>query len=290
MRPVQKNITIPTSAREEHLGLPLQLPVRASNAGLFISRGVGAHPERTLSSHELIYVREGVLHIQEAGRAFRLIAGQSLLLFPGRRHVGTLEYAANLSFYWLHFGVNREGRGSGEPLPIQVPQHATVARPDHLATLLHRFLDDQETGALQPIGADLLVMQMLLEVARSETAAQTEPLGGTLLASRAEVMIRQHFHEQLSTSSIAQALVCNPDYLGRVFKQLYGHTLTEALLRRRIQHAKHLLLSSGKSVSAVAEQSGFREAGYFRRMFQRFEGMPPSRYRRLYARRHVVTS
>lgn len=287
MRPVQKTGTIPTSTgqgAEAQLSLPLSLPVRASNAGLFISRGVGAHPDRTLFSHELIYVRAGVLHIQEEERTFGLTPKQTLLLFPGRRHFGTAGYAANLSFYWLHFGV-APGREGGGTLPVQVPQHATVARPDHLANLFHRFLDDQETGALQQLGADLLLMQMLLEVAHSEAAVQSAPL----LAGRAEIMIRQHFHEPLSTSSIARALSCNPDYLGRVFRQVYGHTLTEALLRRRVQHAKQRLLESSDRVETVAAQSGFQEVGYFRRVFQRFEGMPPSRYRRLYARQHVIT-
>ena len=288
---MEKNETIPTPqgmAGENVLEFSLSVPVRAHNAGIFISRGVGSHPDRVLSSYELIYVRDGVLHLQEEEQVFQLTRGQTLLLLPGRHHFGIAAYPPNLSFYWLHFGVLPQ-RGWDGALPVQVPQHAMVARPDHLASLFHRYLDDQETGALQPLEADLLLMQMLLEVTRSQAATQMGQLGGALLASRAETMIRQRFHENLSTSSIARALLCNPDYLGRVFRQLYGHTLTEALLRCRVQHAKQRLLASGDSVEAIAAQCGFHETGYFRRIFRRFEGMPPSRYRRLYARRHVTT-
>lgn len=290
MRPVENNGTIPTvdGAASGNLKLALTLPVQALNGGLFISRGVGAHPERVIDSFEIIFVRDGVLHIQEEERAFRLQRGQSLLLFPGRRHLGTAAYPANLSFYWLHFKLR--AAPTCEPLAVNVPQHAFVARPDHLTSLFHRFLDDQETGALTPPEADLLVLQTLLEIARSPSAAPEGSSAGALLASRAEIMLRQHFHENLSASHIARALSCNPDYLGRVFRAFYGHSLTEALLRLRVRHAKKLLLDADLSTEDIASRCGFRDAGYFRRVFKRFEGVTPGSFRRINARRHVITS
>ncbi len=289
---MEKNRTILTSLDdvllEGALPLSLALPLRASNAGMFLSRGVGTHPDRVLDSYELIFVREGVLHIQEEDQAFRLARGQSLLLFPGRRHFGTAAYPAHLSFYWLHFRLCTAPTGASG-LPVQVPQHATVARPDHLIGLLHRFLADQEAGALSDAEADLLVLQVLLEVTRSAAAPPERSSAGALLAGRAEHMIRQYFHENLSASRIADNLACNPDYLGRVFRQVYGHTLTEALLRRRVHHAKQLLQEAELSVEAVTARCGFHEAGYFRRVFKRYEGVTPGRYRRLNGPRHVVT-
>lgn len=45
------------AADSEILIIPAQLPVLAANGGLFVSRGIGTHPQRVIDSFELIYVR-----------------------------------------------------------------------------------------------------------------------------------------------------------------------------------------------------------------------------------------
>jgi len=61
----------------------------------------------------------------------------------------------------------------------------------------------------------------------------------------------------------------NPDYLGRVYRQIYHCTLTEAIQKRRIHVACHYLLNSGMTVEQIAEKCGFSEPDYFRRIFRR---------------------
>ncbi len=47
------------------LELSIALPIKVQNGGLFISRGVGRHPARKLTSWEIIFVEKGTLTIQE---------------------------------------------------------------------------------------------------------------------------------------------------------------------------------------------------------------------------------
>lgn len=263
------------------------LSVRAENAGLFVSRGRGVHPDRVLDSHELIFVREGVLSIEEEGRGFEVGQGQSLILWPGSRHRGTAPYPPDLSFYWIHFfAKNVPDPGSA---PTTVVQHATVGRPDHLAELFRRFLDDQEAGRLLPTPADLLLMLMLCEVSDSDGARASAENNAAVLAGRADAHIRTHFHHRISTASLARELECNPDYLGRVFRLAYGKTPTEAIHWRRLRHARRMLLESDRNVEEISRTCGFRDVRYFRRLFKRHEGMTPLAFRKLYAQMHVNT-
>ena len=62
------------------------LPVKARNGGFFISRGKGEHPDRVIDSHELIFVTKGVLSIIEGNHRFDIKEGESLILWPHRRH------------------------------------------------------------------------------------------------------------------------------------------------------------------------------------------------------------
>ena len=272
---------------EASLQLAVQLPILASNAGLFVSRAEGTHPDRIINSFELIFVREGVLSLEEEDQVFEVQAGETLVLFPKRRHRGTSPYPANLSFFWVHFGV-RENSDALEQ-NLSVPQHARVARPDHLTTLFRRLLDDQETLGLQAQSASLNVMLMLLEVANSNSAQSAADSSAAVLASRADALIRARFHEPLCASLLAQDLHCHADYLGRVFRQIYNCTLTEAIHRRRLQQARNLLLESVDTIDQIAKRCGFEEVGYFRRLFKRHEGVSPRAFRQVYARMHVNT-
>ena len=85
------------------LALPQTLPIEAHNGGLFVSRGTGTHPDRTISSHELIVVRSGALAIQEEDTPYSVEAGETLILFPNRRHFGTRPYDRDLSFLLVPF-------------------------------------------------------------------------------------------------------------------------------------------------------------------------------------------
>lgn len=269
------------------LELGAALTVRAANAGLFVSRGEGIHPERVLDSHELIFVREGVLGIGEEGRSFEVEAGQALILWPGRRHGGTCPYPPDLSFYWIHFSMD-DGAGPGTA-PTTVLQHATVGRPDHLAELFRRFLDDQEAGRLRSLPADLLLTLMLCEVSDPDGAATPVEDNAAVLAGRADAHIRTHFHTRISTAVLARELECNPDYLGRVFRKAYGKTPTEAIHWRRLRHARRMLLESDRNVGEISRTCGFSDVRYFRRLFKRHEGMTPLAFRKLYAQMHVNT-
>lgn len=291
------------------LRLPMGLPVRAHNAGLFISRGQGRHGNRTIDSHELIFVRQGELGMYEGRERFDIRPGQTLLLRPGIPHGGTKDYPASLSFYWIHFEVfahttvkRRSSRpNAGRTVAskrnvahakaelLTVPQYTTVARPDRLAELFHWFLNDQEAGQLTPVASDLLLMQMLHEVADRRRLDPAEDSAGAALAARADKLIRTRFSEALQTSTLAQELDCNADYLGRVYHRSYGCTLTDALHRTRLKEARALLLESGMNVDQIARSVGYNDPGYFRRNFLRQEGLSPRAYRRLHARMHINT-
>lgn len=289
MRKTEKRRTIPTLHPDPTtLQLHPMLPVQAENAGLFISRGTGKHPERIIHSHELIFVRSGILGIQEEDHEFLVQAGQTLLLWPERRHYGTLFYQEDLSFYWVHFNVLPLTSASEQSL-LTITQYGTVKQPDYLNTLFRRFLDAQEAGYLKQTEANLLLLLMLWEAGQHTTLLPATEKTQTILAGRASEYISTHFHEPISTMTIAQVLNCNPDYLGRIYQRVYKQTITEAIHRRRLAYARKLLLESRQNTTQIALACGFEDSGYFRRVFKRYEGLTPFAFRRLYAQVHVNT-
>src|SRR5258708_8223685 len=87
-------------------------PVKAENAGLFISRGGAMHPTRIIESHELIFVKQGELDMWENDQVFHLEAGHTLHLWPNRQHGSTKPMPLGLKFYWIHFDLEIRNEGN----------------------------------------------------------------------------------------------------------------------------------------------------------------------------------
>jgi AraC-like DNA-binding protein len=264
-----------------------EAPVRAQNAGLFVSSGNDAsHPTRVISSHELILVRRGRLEMWEEEQTFSLGEGQTLHLWPGRRHGGIGILPRGLEFYWIHFEVTGSQRKTNL---INVPQVRQIARPDKLESLFRLFLDGQEVGDLDPCSANLITLLMLYEVAQATQAQSKDSERTNTLAERAKNYIHIHYYRDISPGIIAEALGYNPDYLGRVYREVYHHTLTEAIHRRRVKKACDYLRDSDLTIEEIATACGFADAGYFRRIFRRYRHSTPIRYRNANLRVHINT-
>ena len=275
----------------DYFDCPMRLPLRPLPgwAGLFISPGGGKHPDRSLPSHEIIFVRSGVLEIQEEKKSFTVEAGEALLLQAGRRHWGTAERQAGLELFWVHFEDGLQdppeasGISSGEGQSVRVPQHTTVANPQFLETLFRHYLHEQEAKRLTPASAGLIISLMLCELARPALASDTRSAAAAL-AGRADIYLQTHFHEPLTPSQVAEELFCNSSYLSRIYRRSYGRTLTEALTAHRMEHARFLLLNTGQSVGEIARACGIADVSYFLKLFKRSTGTTALTFRR----RHLL--
>lgn len=82
-----------------------------------------------------------------------------------------------------------------------------------------------------------------------------------------------------SLKEIARAHACTREHLTRRFKQRIGSSPADWLNRQRLAVAKHLLVSSGLSMTAVAEQAGFASTHTMARQLKADSGCSPRAYR-----------
>ncbi|MDP3814245.1 AraC family transcriptional regulator [Pseudomonas sp.] len=94
--------------------------------------------------------------------------------------------------------------------------------------------------------------------------------------------VRQLLAEQLSAPPglelLAQQLHCSPRTLRRHLQELGTH-YQELLDELRFEQAKNLLSQEDWPICRIAEHLGFSETASFRHAFQRWSGVPPSRFR-----------
>ncbi|MBL5885923.1 AraC family transcriptional regulator [Lelliottia aquatilis] len=268
------------------LELSIALPIKVQNGGLFISRGVGRHPARKLTSWEIIFVEKGTLTIQEENSIFEVRAGESLLLWPNRRHVGTEDFPADLRFYWLHFELETEQLEQAGIAQIGLEQYCRVQDASYVVSLFRQFLTEQEK-LQRSVALELILLLILQQISLSNGSEEHQDEAGTSIAWRAKQIIRTQFHCPLSTSQLAKELHCNADYLGRVFRHTFHLTLTEAIQRQRVRSAEKLLLTDTSSLTEVASRCGFNDVGYFRQIFRKHTGLTPAVWKRRYCKEHI---
>ena len=85
---------------------------------------------------------------------------------------------------------------------------------------------------------------------------------------------------EVTLHSVAAHLHYSPRHIGRLVKQWTGESFSTIVNRRRIQRAVFLLENSSFPSGEIMEMVGFRDPGYFYKLFYKYRGMPYSQYKR----------
>ncbi|QFT55793.1 helix-turn-helix domain-containing protein [Microbulbifer sp. THAF38] len=92
--------------------------------------------------------------------------------------------------------------------------------------------------------------------------------------------IADNYQVPLSLSGIAKHSNMSPYYFLRAFKDTFGETPNEFLIRLRVEKAKKMLIMENLSVSEICERVGYISLGSFSSLFLKQTGMAPTLYRR----------
>jgi len=106
---------------------------------------------------------------------------------------------------------------------------------------------------------------------------------------RAEEMLRAHLEGEIRIADIATACQLSPSHFSRCFRQSFGISVHQWLIRLRIETAKNLLREPHLSLAEVGFRSGFCDQAAFTRAFTTLEGTTPFRWRKLNGRGAVAT-
>lgn len=101
---------------------------------------------------------------------------------------------------------------------------------------------------------------------------------------QAQEYINQNLHLNLSRKEIASKVFLNADYLDRCFKNELGLSISQYVLKKKLDTAKELLTNTQKSISDIAASIGYYNLSSFSYMFKHETGQTPMSYRRSYNR------
>lgn len=174
------------------------------------------------------------------------------------------------------YGINRNG------VPVNFYYHTPKPAGGTLL-LLVRALDSvvREVGCpreerCRPL-LQALMRQLYYEVERSgkEAAAIRNPL-----SVRIKNFMDHNYQANINCSTVCDILKINRSYASTIFREDFGITMIDYLLRLRMDAAKFLLGSEQKlKIDDIANYCGFDDVCYFIRVFRQQTGLTPAKFR-----------
>lgn len=247
---------------------------------------------------EMMYMISGeTVHDMADGRTIVLKAGEVLLINRHASHsirrCGEEDIAVNFiirpSFFEIvpeligthnvlgNFLLDalRDDEKAVRYLHFRIAEKTTIQLLLH--SMVHSFLQQPPAGRLiTRTEMALLFLYLLGEVECMELPASVHQENRYVIELLQE--IRLHY-DSFSLKEYALQCRVSSAYLSRVLKEATGKTCTELLQERRIEKAKRLLLETDLSVFEICEAVGYRNSTYFYRIFEKAEGMSPTRWR-----------
>ncbi|MBQ8039253.1 MAG: helix-turn-helix transcriptional regulator [Lachnospiraceae bacterium] len=91
--------------------------------------------------------------------------------------------------------------------------------------------------------------------------------------------ISEHYTGDLTLAEIADNFHMSYKYFSRYFKNTFNTTLSDYIMKLRLERAELLLSQSELSITEISLQTGFNNISFFIRSFKKAYGMTPLKYR-----------
>ena len=89
-----------------------------------------------------------------------------------------------------------------------------------------------------------------------------------------------HYPEDISVTKLAETFFLNKHYIAHVFKAETGYSPMDYVISLRMNRAKALLAETARSISEIAVECGYTDFNHFSKLFKKYAGMSPSRFRK----------
>ena len=98
----------------------------------------------------------------------------------------------------------------------------------------------------------------------------------------AKEYIDNNFDKELTLEKIAEEICISSFYFSKLFKEKMNINFIDYLTKIRIKKAKKMLRNSSYIIKKISKDVGYNDPNYFSRVFKKYTGESPSKYRKKY--------
>lgn len=237
---------------------------------------------RILQEYQLIYITRGRGYFSSRELKNAVVGeGTILLLFPNEWHSYMPKTESGWDTYWIGFrGVVADQLIRHHFFDKQMPLHP-VGFNEPLLDLFKQVIAlarEERAGFQQAISG--IAMHMLGAVYFITKNNQFQDREMVTKIEKARLLMREYPDGTISPEELARRLNMGYSWFRRMFKQYTGLSPTQYQQQIRLQQAKDLLVSSGKTIKEIAYELNFESANYFTAFFKQKAGFTPAVFRK----------
>ena len=228
----------------------------------------------------LMYCVGGEGELWQDEHHFNVAAGDLLILPPKMAHYYAAKTDDPWSVYWVHF---RGSHSESYFAHLGLSYHSFVLRSLCDITLQAELKSLVETaegayglGAWVHCSSKLRLFMTHIE----RLAAERDRDDQQVPVERVTEYMKENIGEHLSLEQLASVARLSKFYFARKYKSITGFAPLQHFAQLKIDQACLLFDSTNLTISEVAYQLGFDDPLYFSRVFRKFVGIPPGKYRR----------
>lgn len=166
--------------------------------------------------------------------------------------------------------------------PVLLSGEADAPGFSRIGTLLSMVMDEYRGGAAasERVMAGLIgvVLSLMARLGGNAGFAAAEPVVALGLELRRA--IDRHYREDWPVGRYVETLATTPHLLDKAARTVFGQTVKDMVLERRLLEAKRLLRFTIRPMEDIGREIGFEDPAYFSRFFRRRTGSSPTDWRR----------
>ena len=237
------------------------------------------------------YVRkEFVLHVVLGGRgvyqcgknSFDVGPDNMFLIYPGEETFYKADHEDPWRYCWIGFhGVSvervMENVGFTKDLPV-----LPLSNGEAVQKTIRSALEMDEDILAEIFFRRACVNQvigLLLSGSPRRRSPVIVPGQEVSYTTYAEHYLQRHFAERIRVNELAERIGISRSYLVRLFREHYGISPQEYLIRLRMIHASECLVLTEDPIGNIAMESGYPDPLAFSKIFKQRFGVSPSAYR-----------
>lgn len=233
--------------------------------------GFRGYPPMFHPHGELLYVIEGSIPITVDGQFHLLQQGELAVLFPYQTH--SYENAPDSSVLIMLFDPSATAFDntllSRRPADCYTDGAALFPLLDRSVTMLKAGKVKTATAYLNAVLGELLDILPL----------QTRSAARENITVRVLSWCAEHFTEDITVKSIADALYISQSYVSKIFSQKLRCSFRDYINSLRVHKAQELLENTDLRIVQIMAQCGFWNQSSFNRVFLESYGMSPRQFR-----------
>ena len=184
-----------------------------------------------------------------------------------------MRYAAD------QFAESLQTDATNPPAAIGLPLHHFAKGLARLLETARRELDSDREAAKALLTTASHILQAEIERCSGANGAARGGLAAWQIL-RVRAYIDNNLHRTIHIQDLSAVARRSPAHFSRKFKQAVGESPHAHVVRRRLERACHLMMSSADPLSEIALNVGFSDQAHLCRLFRQAFGQSPASWRR----------